>query len=157
MIGIPIIDDEQVTNNIVQLNMNSVSQIPEIDIINMTKNENGGRIITRHNYQLVSGDQQELVNELLSSAINQSVEEHQETISQVGPNASEEQSNSILNQNKGLTRLIDVYTLGRTRRQRGRGRNRFTVRSRYNLRPIEGMTRVNPQVNRARLILYYIL
>lgn len=154
MIGIPIIDDEQITNNIVQLNMNSVSQIPEIDIVNMTKSENGSRIITRHNYQLTSGDQQELINELLSSAINQSVEEHQETISQVGQNASEEQSKSILNQNKGLTRLIDVYTLDRTRRQqRGRGgRNRFTIRSQYNLRPIEGVTRVNPRVNRARLI-----
>lgn len=153
MIGLPIIDDEQVTNNIVQLNMNSVNQIPEIDIVNMTKNESGGRIITRHNYQLASGDQQELINELLSSAINRSVEEHQETISQVGPNASEEQAKSILNQNKGLTRLIDVYTLDRTRRQpRGRGRGgRFAVRSRYNLRPIEGVARVNPQVNRARL------
>lgn len=158
MIGIPIIDDEQVTNNIVQLNMNGVSQIPEIDIVNMTKSENGSRVITRHNYQLASGDQQELINELLTSAINQSVEEHQETITQVGPNASDEQSKSILNQNKGLTRLIDVYTLDRTRRQpqRGRGRNRYTVRSRYNLRPIEGVTRVNPQVNRARLIEWQI-
>lgn len=158
MIGLPIIDDEQLTNNIVQLSMNNISQIPEIDIMNMTKNESGGRIITRHNYQLACGDQQELINGLLSSAINRSVEEHQETISLVGPNAREEQAKSILGQTKGLTRLIDVYTLDRTRvqkrrrgRPRGSGRGSVSVRSRYNLRAIEGVTRENPQVNRARL------
>lgn len=156
MVGVPIINDEQVTNNIVQLNTNIQNNIPEIDIVNMTRNENGGRIITRHNYQLASADQQELINELITSAVNRSVEEHNETISQINSNnssnsADEQQPSSILNQNGDSTRLIDIYTFDRTRRlPRRRNRNLFGP-SRYNLRPIVG-TRLNPQVNRTRLI-----
>ena len=154
MIGVPIINEEQITNNIVQLNTNTVNSIPEIDIVNITKNENGGRLITRHNYQLASNEQQVLINELITSAVNRSVEEHKETITQISTNANEDQhTKSILNKNDDLTRLIDVYTFDRTRRQgRGRGRNLFTIQSRYNLRPLVGSTRVNPQVNRTRLI-----
>lgn len=150
MIGVPIINKEKLTSNIVILDTNNENKIPEIDILNLTKKANGSQIITRHNYQLASADQQELINGLISSAVNRSVEEHNETIAQIESNSKElEQSRSnLLNEDKDLTRLIDVYTFDRTNQQRGR--NRSTVESRYNLRPIEG-TRTNPFVDRTRI------
>lgn len=160
MVGVPITNDKHMTNNIVQLNTNRKTNIPEIDVVNMTRNENGGRIITRHNYQLTSAEQQELLNELINSAINRSIEEHNETISQINANNANpttehpQQSNLTLNHMSDLTRIIDIYTFDRTRPMyRRRNRNINVIRSNasgYNLRPIVG-SRANPHVNRTRL------
>lgn len=140
MIGLPVVDDQQFTNNIVQFNTKSLDGIPEIDIINMTRNTNGARIITRHNYQLKS-DQQNFINKLIASAVNHSIEEHSETVTQLSTSSNfKDQSGEFTGKsNNDLTSLVDVYAFDRlTERTNIRTRNMSTmqsnIRARYDLR-----------------------